>query len=94
MIVSINDGEYEEIVSYNEILNHISQENSDDAVYWKFECIIAHQGPLLPTDPDYKGSRFNVLIKWATGETMFEPLTIIARDEEQNLKLNSDFFTV
>ena len=45
-IVSVNDGEYEEIVMYNEILDHISQENSDDAIYWKFEHIVAHQGPL------------------------------------------------
>ena len=79
-IVSVNDGEYEEIVTYNEILDHISQENTDDAIYWKFECIIAHQGPLLSTDLDYKGSRFNVLIEWATGETTFKPLTVIAKD--------------
>ena len=65
---------------YNEILDHISQENSDDAIYWKFKHIIAHQGPLLPTDSDYKGSRYNVLIAWATGETTFEPLTMIAKD--------------
>ena len=46
----------------------------------KFKHIIAHQGSLLPTDPDYKGSRYNVLIEWATGETTFEPLTVIAKD--------------
>ena len=45
---------------YNEILDHILQENSEEAIYWKFERIIAHQGPLLPTDPDYKGSKYNV----------------------------------
>ena len=48
---------------YNKILDHISQENSDEAVYWKFKYIIAHQGLLLPIDPDYKGSRYNVLIE-------------------------------
>ena len=79
-IVSVNDGEYEEIVTYNEILDHILQENSDDAIYWRFERIVAHQGPLKPRDPDYKGSRYNVLIEWPTGETTFEPLSIIGKD--------------
>ena len=45
-VVSVNDGEYEEIVSYSEILDHILRDNDDDAVYWRFKRIAAHQGPL------------------------------------------------
>ena len=76
----MNDGEYEDIVSYAEILDHISQDNTDHAAYWKFERIIGHQGPLKTTDLDYKGSRYNMLMEWSNGETTFEPLSIIGKD--------------
>ena len=40
--------------------------------------IIGHQGPLLASDPDWKGSKYNVQVQW---ETTFEPLSIIAPDD-------------
>ena len=76
----MNDGEYEDIVSYAEILDQISWDDTDHATYWKFERIIGHQGPLKTTDVDYKGSRYNVLIEWSNGETTFKPLSIIGKD--------------
>lgn len=39
------------------------------------------QSPLSPSDPAYKGSRYNVLINWETGESSFEPLSTIAADD-------------
>ena len=47
----------------------------------RFRSIIGHQGPLLASDPDWKGSKYNVQVEWETGEINFEPLSIIAADD-------------
>ena len=49
--------------------------------YWSFKDIIAHQGPLTKEDAHYKQSSYNVMIKWDTGETSYEPLSLIVRDD-------------
>ena len=49
--------------------------------YWSFKDIIACQGPLTKEDPHYKGSPCNVMIKWDTGETSYEPLSLIVQDD-------------
>ena len=36
--------------------------------YFKFRRIKAHQGPHDPDHPDYKGSSYNLLVEWETGE--------------------------
>ena len=48
---------------------------------WRFKSITGHQGPLSKSDPAYKGSRFNVLVNWETGESTYEPLHIVAADD-------------
>ena len=48
---------------------------------YRFRVIIGHQGPLLASDPDWKGSKYNVQVEWDTGEITFEPLSIIAADD-------------
>jgi len=80
-LCSINDDQYEEILTYNEILNYIKQQDDDGTKLWKFRCILAHEGPLKPSDPSYKGSKYNVMIEWENGEVTSEPLTIIATDD-------------
>ena len=35
----------------------------------------------LGTDPDWKGSKYNVQVGWETGEITFEPLSVIAADD-------------
>ena len=52
-----------------------------DQELYKFRAIIGHQGPLLASDPDWKGSKNNVQVEWETGEITFEPLSIIAADD-------------
>ena len=52
-----------------------------DQVLYRFRAIIGHQGPLLASDPDWKGSKYNVQVEWETGEITFEPLSIIAVDD-------------
>ena len=36
---------------------------------------------LSATDPDWKGSNYNVQVEWETGEVTFEPLSVIASDD-------------
>ena len=49
-----------------------------DQELYRFRAIIGHQGPLLASDPDWKGSKYSVQVEWETGEITFEPLSIIA----------------
>ena len=77
---SSDDEEFEEIVTYNELLDHISKDETEEGL-WKFKSISAHQGPLSQSHPAYNGSRYNVLVNWETGESTFEPLATIAADD-------------
>ena len=45
------------------------------------DSLIGHEGPLKATDPNWKGSKWNVQIEWETGEITFEPLSVIAVDD-------------
>ena len=65
---------WEEIVTYNEIVDFIEADATWDGL-WQFEEILAHKGPLKRTDPDYRGAKYNVQIRWMTGEITWEPLT-------------------
>ena len=48
---------------------------------YRFRAIIGHKGPLLASDPEWKGSKYNVQIEWKTREITFELLSIIAADD-------------
>ena len=52
-----------------------------DQELFKFRSIIGYQGPLAPSDPDWKGSKYNVQVEWETGEITYEPLYINAADD-------------
>ena len=77
---SINDDANEDILSYNQIMDHLNKAE-DDPVVWRFKSILAHQGPLDKSHRDYKGSTYNVSIEWENGEITDEPLSIIAADD-------------
>ena len=79
-LCSVNGDEYEEILSYNEIINHVEKDEADPG-FWRFKSISGHQGPLSQSDPSYQGSRYNVLVDWETGESTYEPLHLIAADD-------------
>ena len=68
----IND-EQEDVVAYNDIVDYIEQDQTWDGL-WKFRNILDHQGPLMSKHPDYKGSSYNVIVEWETGECSWEPL--------------------
>ena len=52
-----------------------------DQELYRFRAIIGHQGPLIASDPDWKGSKYNVQVEWETEVITFEPLSIIAADD-------------
>jgi hypothetical protein len=80
-ICSVNDDEYQDILSYNEILDRIDSQAQNEEQIWNYKRIFAHQGPLRPTDKDWKGSAYNVGLEWETGERTYEPLAMIAADD-------------
>ena len=82
--LKINKDQAEEIMSYNQLMDYIQK--GTDAVedpdsLFKFRDIVAHQGPLESTDPNHKGSKYNVMVEWESGEVTYEPLTLISRDD-------------
>ena len=77
---SINNDAFEEIMAYNDIVNHIYQDQDSDIV-WKFKDIIGHEGPLSQSHPSYNGSKFNVKVRWENDEVTFEPLSALAADD-------------
>ena len=84
-ILDIGNGKAEELISYNQLLQHLENAQDHDMgmdqELFKFRAIIRHQGPLLASDPDWKGSKYNVQVEWETGKITFEPLSIIAADD-------------
>ena len=67
-------------MSYVQILDHLDQQEQQEDLY-KFRAITGHQGPLSPQDENYKGSKYNVMVEWETGEITDEPLSLIAADD-------------
>ncbi len=84
-MVQSDNGQFDEIISYNDILEYLDKkvrnDLSDNEQAYKFCDITAHQGPLTPKDPGWKGCKYNVLVEWETGETTYEPLNSIAADD-------------
>ena len=84
-ILDIGNGKVEELISYNQLLEHLENAQEHDMgmdqELYRFRAIIGHRGPLLASDPDWKGSKYNVQVEWETGEITFEPLSIIAADD-------------
>ena len=84
-ILGIGSGKLEEIISYNQLVDHLEAAVNDDNeisdALFKFRALIGHQGPLKPTDPNWKGYKYNVLVDWETGEKTYELLSVLAADD-------------
>ena len=82
--LKINKDQAEEIMSYNQLMDYIQKgtdaEEDPDSLF-KFKDIVAHQGPLESTDPDHKGSKYNVMVEWESEEVTYEPLALISKDD-------------
>ena len=66
-ILDIGNGKVEELISYNQLLEHLENAQDHDMgmdqELFKFRAIIGHQGPLVASDPDWKGSKYNVQVE-------------------------------
>ena len=76
-ILDIGNGKVEELISYNQLLEHLENAQGHnmgmDQELYRFRAIIGHEGPLLASDPDWKGSKYNVQVEWETGEITLNP---------------------
>ena len=82
--LKINKDQAEEIMSYNQLMDYIqmgTDAEEDPDPLFKIRDIVAHQGPLESTDPDQKGSKYNVMVEWECGEVTYEPLALISKDD-------------
>jgi hypothetical protein len=85
-VCSVNDDDYNEILSYNELMDYIKKDkqqhqDKDGNGFWNFKHIVSHEGPFRASDPEYKGSRYNILIEWENGEITSEPFNIFGKDD-------------
>ena len=78
--LSVNNDAAQEIITYNQLLGYLNRDDENEVV-WKFRRIVSHQGPLRSEHPDYKGSMYNIMVEWETGEITSEPLQVIAADD-------------
>ena len=71
-LAALGDGEREEIMEYNEIMNFVEDQLSNDEENhaWTFQAILDHR-------KDKKG-KYELLIEWTTGEKTWEPMSSIA----------------
>ena len=85
--LKINKDQTDEIMSYNQLMDYIQKgtDGEEDLdLLFKFKDILAHQGPLESTDPNHKGSKYNVMVEWEPGEVTYEPLTLISKKDPIN----------
>jgi hypothetical protein len=67
------NNKYDEIVAYNDVINFIEDDDTWDGM-WKFREILDHKWVYPHQKDQYKGSSYNLLIEWETGERTWEPL--------------------
>jgi hypothetical protein len=77
----VGEEEFEEILSYNEVMNHIEKDDADGETFWKHKRISGHEGPLNKNHSSWKGDKCNVKVDWENGETSYEPSHVIAADD-------------
>jgi hypothetical protein len=79
-VCSMNNDAFEDIIAYSDIIQHIERDE-DNGHVWQFQRITAHEGPLRPSHPNWKGSTYNVMVEWEDESITAEPLNIIAADD-------------
>jgi hypothetical protein len=77
----VGEEEFEEILSYNEVMRHIEKDDENGETFWKYKRISGHEGPLDKNHPSWKGDKYNVKVEWENGEVSYEPLRTIAADD-------------
>jgi hypothetical protein len=88
MLLKLGDDEAEQLMSYTELCDRIDammrtdeeKEENGEAFYF-FQDIVAHEGPMTARSTNWKGSTWNVQVRWDDGSEMWEPLNLmIAQD--------------
>eukprot|EP00977_Amphora_coffeiformis_P011219 scaffold2692_cov115-Amphora_coffeaeformis.AAC.2 len=81
MLITYNDDKIEEIVAYNKLCDIVAEQHekelNGEADLITFVDILEHEGPLRPTDSNYKGSSYNVKMLWNDASKTWEPLSMI-----------------
>ena len=88
MLLKLGDDDAEELMSYTELCDKLDSMMREDAereengeAFYFFQDIIAHDGPLTSGSKNWKGSKWNVMVRWDDGSETWEPLNImIAQD--------------
>ena len=65
--VSRNKDDYEDIITHNELLEHIKRQG-EDHVYWELHHRVSHQSPLNDKHPSHKVSTHNIRLDWENRE--------------------------
>ena len=88
-LLTLGDGKLEEIISYNELNDLVSEslaaKESGQQDLISYAGILDHQGPLKSHDPKYKGSSYNVLVDWDDKTQTWEPLNTMAKQDPVTL---------
>ena len=88
-LLSLGDGQLEEIISYNELSNLVTEsmaaKESGQSECFSYSGIADHQGPLKAHGPKYCGSSYNVLVTWDDSMQTWEPLNMMAKQDPVTL---------
>ena len=75
----------DEIVDYTNVVDHIQKQieldNDPSEQFYKFKEVVGHQGPLIQGNPNYKGSRYNIMTHWEDGSYTYKPLSQLKADD-------------
>ena len=86
--LKIDGDQLDDLISYNQLMEYLEDKTDtgplEDGLY-RFKCIKDHKGPYTPSNPEYNGSSYNLLIEWESGEHVLEtssaPTTLVERDK-------------
>ena len=82
--LKIDGDQLDDLISYNQLMEYLEDKTDTGPLedgFYRFKCIKDHKEPYTSSDPEYNGSRCNLLIEWEPGEQTWEPLSnIIASD--------------
>ena len=66
-MLKIDRDQLDDLSSYNQLMEYLEAKTDtgplEDGLY-RFQCIKDHKGPYTPSDPEYNGSSYNLLIEW------------------------------
>jgi hypothetical protein len=85
-LVELGEKAYDDMMGYHELCQIIEDQNNaendkDTEQAWIFKSIVGHVGPLNHRHPEYKGSKYNVLVQWEDGTETYKALDHVCKDD-------------